>query len=154
MPQISAGLLMYRRRLQGPQVLLVHPGGPLWRNKDDGAWTIPKGEIRPHEELLATAVREFAEETGFEVTGTFIPLTPVKQTGGKVVHPWAVEGDIDTITIRSNTFVMEWPPRSGKRVEFPKIDGAEFYDLDAARKKINPAQVALLDELQTMLAEP
>jgi predicted NUDIX family NTP pyrophosphohydrolase len=143
---------MYRRRPSGPQVLLVHPGGPFWRNKDNGAWTIPKGEVPPGEDLLATAVREFSEETGAEIVGKFVPLNPVKQKGGKLVHAWAVEGDLDTSAIRSNTFLMEWPPKSAMRVQFPEIDRAEFFDLDVARRKINPAQVSLLDELAVLLA--
>lgn len=152
MPSISAGLLMYRQGRDGKlQVLLVHPGGPFWTNKDDGAWTIPKGEVNTGEDLLATAKREFAEETGVAPTGEFRPLGPVKQKGGKTVHAWALEGDLDTAAIRSNTFTMEWPPRSGKRVEFPEIDRAAFFDLATARKKINPAQAAWFDQLETML---
>jgi predicted NUDIX family NTP pyrophosphohydrolase len=143
---------MYRRRPDGTQVLLVHPGGPFWRNKDDGAWTIPKGEVAAGEQPLAAAVREFAEETGFAPAGDFSPLAPVRQKGGKLVHAWAVEQDLDPAAIRSNTFQMEWPPRSGKRAEFPEIDRAEFFDLDRARLKINPAQVALIDELEKLLA--
>jgi predicted NUDIX family NTP pyrophosphohydrolase len=152
MPPTSAGLLMYRRRPDGTQVLLVHPGGPFWRNKDDGAWTIPKGEVAAGEQPLAAAVREFAEETGFAPAGDFSPLAPVRQKGGKLVHAWAVEQDLDPAAIRSNTFQIEWPPRSGKRAEFPEIDRAEFFDLDRARLKINPAQVALIDELEKLLA--
>ncbi len=154
MSRTSAGLLMYRRRPQGVEVLLVHPGGPFFRNKDDGAWTIPKGEAAPGEDLLATARREFEEEVGVQTTGSYIPLTPVKQKGGKTVHAWAVEGDLDTASIRSNTFEMEWPPKSGKQVEFPEIDRAEFFDLAAARNKINGAQVALLDEIETLVGVP
>ena len=107
MPKTSAGLLVYRRRAEGLQVLLVHPGGPFFRNKDDGAWTIPKGEAAPDEDLLATAQREFEEELGVRPTGRFVPLAPVKQKGGKTVHAWAVEGDLDPASIRSNTFKME-----------------------------------------------
>jgi predicted NUDIX family NTP pyrophosphohydrolase len=151
MPQVSAGLLMYRRRPEGPQVLLVHPGGPFWRNKDAGVWTVPKGEPGDGEDLLAAARREFAEETGVDPGGPFVALSPVKQRGGKVVHAWAVEGDLDPAAIRSNTFEIEWPPRSGKRTAFPEIDRAEFFDLDAARVKMNPAQGGLLDELAMML---
>ncbi|MDB5292580.1 MAG: Phosphohydrolase [Phycisphaerales bacterium] len=152
MPQLSAGLLMYRIRQGKPGVLLVHPGGPFWRNKDEGAWTIPKGEVAAGEELLDAARREFREETGFTAAGEFIALNPVKQKAGKVVHAWAVEGDIDTAAIESNTFTMEWPPRSGKRVEFPEVDRAEFFDLATARKKMNPAQAAFLDELEQLLS--
>ncbi len=151
MPRVSAGLLMYRRRPEGPQVLLVHPGGPFWKHKDSGAWTIPKGEAEQDDDLLVTAVREFREETGVEPRGPFVPLTPVKQKGGKLVHAWAVEGDLDATTVKSNTFLMEWPPRSGNRVEFPEIDRAEFFDLGTANAKMNAAQVGLLAELETLL---
>jgi predicted NUDIX family NTP pyrophosphohydrolase len=151
MPQISAGLLMYRRVDGNLQVLLVHPGGPFWRNKDDGAWTLPKGEAGAGEDLLAAARREFTEETGFGPDGPFVPLEPVKQKAGKVVHAWAVEGDCDPSAVRSNTFTIEWPPRSGKQVAFPEVDRADFFDLETARKKINPAQVALLDRLAAVL---
>lgn len=145
---------MYRRSPKGLQVLLVHPGGPFWKKKDAGAWTIPKGESDEGEDLLGTAVREFKEEVGFEPSGPFTPLTPVKQKAGKVVHAWAVEGDFDPSTVKSNTFLMEWPPRSGKRVEFPEIDRADFFDIETARMKINPAQAALLDELSAVLDRP
>ena len=142
---------MYRRRPEGPQVLLVHPGGPFWKNKDLGAWTIPKGEVEQDEDLLVTAVREFREEIGVEPRGPFVPLTPVKQKGGKLVHAWAMEGELDATTIKSNTFLMEWPPRSGERVEFPEIDRAEFFDLGNANAKMNAAQVRLLAELEALL---
>jgi len=142
---------MYRRRPHGVQVLLVHPGGPFWQNKDAGVWSIPKGLVRPDEDLLAAAIREFTEEVGREPRGPFIPLSPVKQRSGKIVHAWAVEGELDTASVRSNTFHMEWPPKSGKRVSFPEIDRAEFFDLDEARKRINPGQAPLLDELARLL---
>ncbi|HWP39436.1 MAG TPA: NUDIX domain-containing protein [Tepidisphaeraceae bacterium] len=151
MPEISAGLLMYRRRPQGVQVLLVHPGGPFWQNKDAGVWSIPKGLVRPNEDLLAAAIREFTEEIGHEPRGPFIPLSPVKHRSGKIVHAWAVEGDLDTASVTSNTFQMEWPPRSGKRVAFPEIDRAEFFCLDEAHRRINPGQAPLLDELARLL---
>jgi predicted NUDIX family NTP pyrophosphohydrolase len=147
MPKLSAGILLYRRHPDGLQVFLVHPGGPFWRNKDEGAWTIPKGEVGPGEDYLAAAVREFAEETGTTLTGNFVPLKHVTQKGGKVVHAWAIEGDLDPATIQSNTFEMEWPPKSGKRATFPEVDRAAFFDLATARKKINAAQVGLLEEL-------
>ncbi len=152
MPQISTGLLMYRRRATGLEVLLVRPGGPFWSKKDCGAWTIPKGEPAVGEDLLTAAKREFREEIGFEPSGKFIALTPIKQKAGKLVHAWAVEGDLDTTTITSNTFEMEWPPKSGKKVEFPEIDRAEFFDLDAAKPKVNAALVGLLDELAALLS--
>ena len=147
MPKISAGLLMFRHRPGGVQVLLVHPGGPLWKKKDDGYWTIPKGEVDPGEELLAAAKREFQEETGCHPTGQFIPLSPITQKSGKIVHAWAVEGDMDTTLLKSNLFSMEWPKKSGKWKEFPEIDRGEFFDLAAARIKIKPAQAPFLDEL-------
>jgi predicted NUDIX family NTP pyrophosphohydrolase len=146
--RVSAGLLMYRRSPSGLEVLLAHPGGPFFRNKDEGVWTIPKGEVDPGEDdLLATARREFVEELGMRPEGTFLPLTPIKQKGGKIVHAWAVEGDLDVTKVVSNTFTMEWPPKSGRQVEFPEIDRAEFFDVETAKRKINPAQAALVDEL-------
>jgi len=148
----SAGLLMYRRRGE-LEVLLVHPGGPFWARRDDGAWTIPKGEIDTidKEEALATARREFQEETGMAPEGPFVALSPVRQKGGKVVHAWAFAGDCDPATLTSNTFTMEWPPRSGKFAEFPEVDRAAFFGLAEARVKLNPAQVAWLDELVRVL---
>ena len=151
MPRVSAGLLMYRVRDGGLQVLLVHPGGPFFKNKDDGAWSIPKGEVEPGDDPLETAKREFAEETGTTPAGPFTPLTPVKQKGGKVVHAWACAGDLDPGAIVSNTFMLEWPPRSGRQAEFPEVDRAEFFDPAAARRKINPAQAALIEELERIL---
>ncbi len=151
MTRQSAGLLLYRRKESGLEFLLVHPGGPFWKNKDAGAWTIPKGEIQPGETPLACAQREFAEELGFLPQGEFIPLTPVKQKGGKLILAWAVQGDCDPAAINSNTFTLEWPPRSGKLQEFPEIDRASFFTLDAARQKINPAQINLLEELSSLL---
>jgi predicted NUDIX family NTP pyrophosphohydrolase len=147
----SAGLLMYRRLGEKFEVLLVHPGGPFWRNKDEGAWSIPKGEIAEREDLLDAARREFAEETGHIPTGQCIPLKLVKQKSGKVVHAWAVEGDLDPAEIKSNTFTMEWPPKSGKQAEFPEADRAEFFDMKTAKKKINPAQAAFVDELEQLM---
>jgi len=153
MPRISAGILLYRRHAGELQVLLVHPGGPFWANKDEGAWTIPKGEVAEGEELLQTAVREFEEETGFKPIGKLIPLTPIKQKAGKIVHAWALEGDLDANAVKSNTFKMEWPPKSGKYAEFPEVDRAEFFDVETAVQKINPAQVGLINELQQRLEE-
>ena len=148
MPRVSAGLLMYRIQDGKLQVLLAHPGGPFFKNKDEGAWTIPKGEIEPGEDLLEAAKREFEEETGVTPTGPFIALTPIKQKGGKIVHAWAFKGDCDPGAIVSNTFRMEWPPRSGRQMEFPEIDRAEFFDVAVASRKIKAAQAALIDELQ------
>jgi len=153
MPKISAGLLMYRLREGQPAFLLVHPGGPFWRNKDAGAWTIPKGETAEIEEPLATAKREFEEELGLKPEGRFIPLKPVQQKGGKIVHAWAFEGDFDPSRIKSNTFKMEWPPRSGREQEFPEIDVAQWFDLATAKIKINPAQIPLLEEMDEKLLD-
>ena len=152
MPQISAGLLLYRQRPNGVEVLLVHPGGPYWRNKDEGAWSIPKGEIDAGEDPLAAARREFQEELGFEPNGQFIPLTTIRQKAGKTVHAWAFEGDCDPGSLRSNTFAMEWPPKSGRQVELPEVDRAEFFALEEAKRKINPAQAQWLDELAGRVA--
>jgi len=148
MPKVSAGLLLYRIRDGAPEFLLVHPGGPFWKNKDDGAWTIPKGEIGDNEKPLAAAIREFEEELGFAPNGPYTELTPIKQKAGKVVHAWAFQGDCDPTQIKSNTFSMEWPPRYGKHAEFPEIDRAEFFNLADAKIKINVAQIPLLEELQ------
>lgn len=142
---------MYRRHGGRLQVLLVHPGGPFWRNKDEGAWSIPKGEVAEGEDLLECARREFKEEVGIKPEGEFVALTPIRQKGGKVVHAWAIDGNLDTASIRSNTFKMEWPPKSGKTVEFPEVDRGEFFDLDAAKMRINPAQATLLDELRLLV---
>lgn len=142
---------MYRIREGQLDVLLVHPGGPFFKNKDAGAWSIPKGEADPNEDLLATAQREFQEETGITPSGPFVSLTPVKQKGGKTVHAWGFPGDCDPSTVVSNTFEIEWPPKSGRQVAFPEIDRAEFFDLAAARVKINPAQLALVEELREQI---
>jgi predicted NUDIX family NTP pyrophosphohydrolase len=148
MPRVSAGLLMYRIFDGMLQVLLAHPGGPYFKNKDDGAWTIPKGEVEPGEDLLETAKREFKEETGFTATGPFIALSAIKQKGGKIVHAWAFKGDCDPAAIVSNTFTMEWPPKSGRQMEFPEIDRAGFFDLATARQKVKAGQEALIEELE------
>jgi predicted NUDIX family NTP pyrophosphohydrolase len=151
MAKTSSGLLMYRLRGGTPEMLLVHPGGPFWRNKDEGAWTIPKGEVADGEDLLSAAKREFEEELGVRAAGDFAKLTAVKQKGGKTVYAWAFEGDLDTTAVRSNTFTMEWPPRSGKQAEFPEVDRAAFFDIKTAKAKINAAQVPLLVEVEAML---
>ncbi len=143
----SAGLLMYRHHNGTTQVLLVHPGGPFFAKKDHGVWSIPKGEFDDEEEPLKAAIREFTEELGAKPEGKFIELQPVRQKAGKLVYAWAIEGDLDTSSITCNTFVIEWPPRSGKMQTFPEIDKAEWFDPDEARNRINPAQVALLDQL-------
>jgi predicted NUDIX family NTP pyrophosphohydrolase len=135
----------------GIRVLLAHPGGPYFAKKDDESWSIPKGEPGPDEDLLLTAQREFQEETGLKPAGPFVPLQPVKQKGGKLVHAWAFEGDCDPTAIKSNTFTMEWPPRSGQQQTFPEIGRAEFFDLATARRKVKAAQVGLIDELEIIL---
>jgi predicted NUDIX family NTP pyrophosphohydrolase len=130
------------------EVLLVHPGGPFWAKKDLGAWSVPKGEFPPGEDALVAARREFEEETGFAVDGRFIQLTPVKQSGGKLVQVWAVEGDCDASAVRSNTFSIEWPPRSGKEQQFPEIDRAEWFTIEAAKQKILKGQIPFIEELK------
>lgn len=151
MPKTSAGLLMFRRRRGEPEVLLVHPGGPFWAKKDDGTWSIPKGEVEPGQDLLATARREFAEETGFQADGPFVPLTPVRQPSGKVIHAWAFEGDADPAGLRSNLFSLEWPPKSGRRQEFPEVDRAAWFTLPRAAQKSVPGQRGFLTELADLL---
>lgn len=151
MTRTSAGLLVYRLEDGRLQVLLVHPGGPFHKNKDKGAWSIPKGEVEPGHELLETAQRELQEEVGATAAGPFVSLTPVKQKGGKVVHAWACQGDFDTRQFVSNTFKLQWPPGSGKFQEFPEVDRAEYFDVETAKWKINPAQAALVEELEVIL---
>jgi predicted NUDIX family NTP pyrophosphohydrolase len=145
----SAGLLMFRRRSGNLEVLLVHPGGPYFKNKDDCAWTIPKGEASGGEDLLTRARIEFEEEIGVEPPGSgWIELGTVKQKGGKTVHAWAFEGDLpQDFVLTSDSFAMEWPPRSGRTQNFPEIDRAEFFRIELAKEKINPAQAAFLDRL-------
>ena len=152
MAKQSAGVLLYRFRRTVPEVFLVHPGGPFWARKDAGAWSIPKGEAAPGEDLLTRAQREFAEETGFAIAGEFRPLTPIRQSGGKVVYAWAIEGDCDAGAVKSNTFDLEWPPRSGRVRAFPEVDRAQWFGFAAARAKINPAQRGLIDELERLLS--
>jgi predicted NUDIX family NTP pyrophosphohydrolase len=154
MPKQSAGLLMYRRSQGNIEVLLVHPGGPFWSSKDRGAWSIPKGEFTIEEDPLATAIREFQEETGFiPPSGKYQRLSPIKQTGGKVVYAWALEGNFDATTIQSNSFTMEWPPRSGKLQRFPEVDRAEWFEISVAKEKILRGQIDLLEELESMLKD-
>ena len=148
MAKQSAGLLPYRKKGKQTEVMLVHPGGPYRRHKDAGAWSIVKGEFAEGEAAIDAARREFQEETGMEVSAPLLPLMPVRQKNGKTVYAWAVQMDIDTTLVRSNAIDIEWPPRSGRVISIPEIDRAEWFALSAARAKIIPAQVALLDELE------
>jgi predicted NUDIX family NTP pyrophosphohydrolase len=150
----SAGILLYRFMDKKLEVFLVHPGGPFWKNKDEGAWSIPKGEYTEDEDALTAAVREFKEETGFVVTGNFIELQQVKLKSGKWVKAWALEKDVDAVAVVSNTFLLEWPPGSGKKIEVPEIDRAEWFSLTEAKQKINEGQLPLLKELSQKLNKP
>jgi predicted NUDIX family NTP pyrophosphohydrolase len=151
MPKISAGIILFRFQNRTLQVFLVHPGGPFWAKKDLGAWSIPKGLLDQDEDPLAAAQREFREETGFTVSGNFLQLKPVKQKSGKVINAWAVEGDWNPTEMKSNTFSLEWPPRSGKQKEFPEVDRAAWFDIKEAKGRIIPGQLGLLEELQQIL---
>jgi len=149
----SAGLVLYRVRDGKTEVLLVHPGGPFWKRRDEGAWSIPKGEMGPGESRLDVARREFQEELGVPLPeGEVLPLGSVRQAGGKVVHAWAAPGDLDVSRVSSSTFAIEWPPRSGRTQEFPEVDKAAWFDLDAARRMILAAQGAFLDRLEAQLS--
>lgn len=150
MAKHSAGILVYRKR-DGIEVFLIHPGGPFFARKDDGVWSVPKGEFEPDEDPLHAAKREFEEETGHKVSGDFTPLLPAKQKGGKIVRVWAIEGDVDAESIVSNTFQLAWPPRSNKIQTFPEVDKAAWFHLDIAREKINAGQISLLDQLGILL---
>jgi predicted NUDIX family NTP pyrophosphohydrolase len=152
MAKTSAGILVYKQKAGWLEVLLVHPGGPFWKGKDEGAWSIPKGEPAEGEDLLAAARRELREETGLDLQGNFFDLGTVKQKGGKTVHAWAFELDLKTIVeVASNVFELEWPPRSGKMQAFPEIDRAEFFSPEEAEKKINQSQRAFLGRLRERL---
>jgi predicted NUDIX family NTP pyrophosphohydrolase len=153
MPKKSSGLLLYRQNARSrPEVLLVHPGGPFWRNKDEGAWTIPKGEF-DHEDPLEAAQRELKEETGLAAPdGDYIPLTPIKQKNGKVVHAWAIEADFDPASLSSNEFETEWPPKSGRMQKFPEVDRAEWFAPEVAKQKMLAGQGALVEELLEQLS--
>jgi predicted NUDIX family NTP pyrophosphohydrolase len=154
-PKRSAGLLLHRRREGAPEVLLVHPGGPLWSGRDAGAWSIPKGEYEPSEDALAAARREFAEELGkAPPEGAAQELGEVRQRSGKLVRAWALPGDVDVEEVVSNTFELEWPPRSGRLIEVPEVDRAGWFTIAVAREKINPAQVPLLERLLELVAAP
>jgi predicted NUDIX family NTP pyrophosphohydrolase len=142
----SAGLIMYRYNRTELEILLVHPGGPFWKNKDEGAWSIPKGEYAPDEEPVEVAKREFKEETGYAAQGRFIPLLPIK-ISNKIITAWAFEGDCDAGGITSNTFTMEWPPRSGRQTEFPEVDRAGWFPVEAAKRKLSKGQAGFIEQL-------
>ena len=148
----SAGILLYRLQEKEIQFFLVHPGGPFWANKDEGAWTIPKGEFNEQEEPLAAAKREFQEETGKALEGDFVELTPVIQKAGKLVYAWAIEGTIDAETITCNTYKIQWPPNSGKWQSFPEVDKGSWFSIEEAKQKINAAQIHFIDELVQKLS--
>jgi predicted NUDIX family NTP pyrophosphohydrolase len=152
MPKSSAGLLMFRRSKGALQVLLAHPGGPFWAKKDDGAWTLPKGEYESSEDPLEAAKREFAEETGFAATGSFFPLGSLKQPSGKMVSAWAFESDCDPSALVSNTFEIEWPPKSGKKASFPEIDRVAWFGIAEARTRLHKGQVGFLHALEKSLS--
>jgi predicted NUDIX family NTP pyrophosphohydrolase len=152
MPKQSAGLLVYRRRADNLEYFLVHPGGPFWKNKDDGAWSVPKGEFGASDDALTVAKREFQEETSVTIDGDFTPLKPIKQRSGKTVFCWMVKGEVDHQRVKSNTFSMEWPPRSGKFLDVPEVDRADWFTLEIAKVKILEAQLQLLDEAHAILS--
>jgi predicted NUDIX family NTP pyrophosphohydrolase len=151
MAKTSTGLLMYREKNSQMEVLLVHLGGPFWKNKDRGAWFVPKGEVNPGEDLLDAAKREFQEETGIVPCGDFVSLGSVRHKSGKTVHAWAFPGDCDLSSLKSNTFEMEWPPKSGRRATFPEIDRAGFFTLEAAKEKMHPAEFEFLSRVKKAL---
>ena len=151
MPKRSAGLILYRRRTSGIEVFLVHPGGPFWAKKDLASWSIPKGEYAEGEDPIAAAKREFHEETGFSADGSFTSLGELKQPGGKIVSAWGMEGDCDPAQLRSNTFQLEWPPRSGRKIEVPEVDRGEWFSIAEARTKLLSGQLAFLDALLAKL---
>jgi len=153
-PPLSAGILLFCQREDRLEVLLVKPGGPFWRNKDAGAWMIPKGLVEPGETPVEAALREFEEETGTRLTTVPFPLATVRQAGGKLVEAFALEGDLDPAAIRSNEFELEWPPRSGRRQSFPEVDRAAWFSPDEARRKINAGQRPFIDRLEELCAKP
>lgn len=149
----SAGILLFRGNKDNYEILLAHPGGPFWAKKDTGSWTIPKGEFEENEDPLEAAIREFEEETGTKLSGKFLPLSSVKQKSGKVIHAWAVKGDLDAEKIASNLFEMEWPPRSGKFTQFPEIDRAAWFTIDQAKEKIIPGQLGFIEQFLSICPE-
>jgi len=151
MAKKSAGILLYRFTKKILEVLIVHPGGPFWAKKDLGVWSIPKGELNDNENPLDAALREFLEEMGEEISGNFIPMTPIKQSNGKIIYAFALEHDFDALKIKSNMFTMEWPPKSGKQQAFPEIDRGEWFDFTTSKQKLNEYQAAIVDELAKKL---
>jgi predicted NUDIX family NTP pyrophosphohydrolase len=151
MPKLSAGILLFRKRPADVEVMLVHPGGPFWARKDDGVWSIPKGLVDEGEDLLAAAKREFLQETGMAVDGEFLDLGAHKQPGGKKIAAWACEGDFDPASLKSNTFSLEWPPRSGRLAEFPEVDRAAWCSIDDALEKINKGQKPIIAALEALV---
>jgi predicted NUDIX family NTP pyrophosphohydrolase len=151
MPKMSAGLLVYRQRCGETEIFLVHPGGPFWAKKDEGAWSIPKGEVGEGEDALAAAIREFHEETNVSVSGEYTPLDAVKQPSGKIIHAWATQADFDAGAIRSNTFSIEWPRGSGVVREYPEVDRAAWFGLESARQKVIKGQIPIIDQLAQLL---
>lgn len=149
--KISAGILLFKKDKDSLYYFLVHPGGPFWKNKDLGAWSIPKGEMLPDENSLDRALTEFKEETGKTAEGNFIELSPIKQKGGKIVYAWALEGDIDTSDLYSNTFSLEWPPKSGKIIEIPEVNQWEWFSSEEAQQRINAAQKGFITELENIV---
>ncbi|WP_223600677.1 NUDIX domain-containing protein [Chryseobacterium sp. GVT01B] len=149
--KISAGILLFKKEKDSLYYFLVHPGGPFWKNKDLGAWSIPKGEMLPDENSLDRALMEFKEETGKTAEGKFIELSPIKQKGGKIVYAWALEGDIDTSDLYSNTFSLEWPPKSDKIIEIPEVDQWEWFPSEEAQQRINAAQKGFITELENIV---
>jgi predicted NUDIX family NTP pyrophosphohydrolase len=154
MSKKSAGILLFRDSSGYLEVLLVHPGGPFWAKKDDGAWSIPKGEFEEHEDPLEAAKREFEEEVGVAPSGDLIPLEPLRQPSGKIVYAWAMKGDFDPAALKSNTFSMEWPPKSGRQQDFPEVDRAAWFSIEVARRKILKGQAPFLSQLQEKLGNP
>lgn len=154
MAKLSAGLLMYRFREGRLEVLVVHPGGPYWAGKDEGVWSIPKGEYNEGDDVFEAAIREFLEETGIKATGSFRPLSMLKQPSGKKITAWAFEGDCDPSSIKSNMFTIEWPPHSGRQEDFPEVDRAAWFDVDEGMKKLTKGQIGFIEELCRILEVP
>jgi predicted NUDIX family NTP pyrophosphohydrolase len=152
MKKQSAGILLFQKSKNGLNLFLVHPGGPFWKNKDAGAWSVPKGEFSDDEDPLTAAIREFREETGMQIDGNFIPLTALKQKSGKIIYAWAAEGDIDASKIVSNECEIEWPPKSGKKISIPEVDKGEWFTIEQAYFKIIPGQKGFIKELENIIS--